>query len=447
MTQRTLIVGLGVTGLSCLRHLADSDDLIVADTRPRPPGLRQARAEHPQVDYRLGVREFEPRGLDRVVMSPGLSLQSPLAQNILASGVPMLSDIDLFCRAVDEPIYAVTGSNGKSTVATMAGHVLTRLNHRPGVGGNLGEAALDVIRPDCDCYVLELSSFQLERMQSYPYQAAAILNISADHLDRHGSLEAYVQAKQRIYHRAERVVSNRDDAATLPVRVGEGAETVTFGSDAAQAGHWGICERDGSGWLARGEEKVVEADRLPLIGAHNEANALAVLALVHGNGQGRKGTDLVALGEALLDYKGLPHRCERVAEIDGVTYVNDSKATNPGATQAALQSLGDRPGATVLIAGGDGKGTDFEPLGDAIARRVRRLVAFGQDGPAIVRAIGGRTRATYAQSLADAVRQAAKAAEPGDVVLLSPACASFDQFTDYQARGEAFRALVAELRP
>lgn len=447
MTQRTLIVGLGVTGLSCLRHLADSDDLTVADTRQRPPGLAQALAEHPDVDYRLGVRELDFRGLDRAVMSPGLSLQSPLAQSILASGLPMLSDIDLFCRAVDEPIYAVTGSNGKSTVATMVGHILSQLNHRPGVGGNLGEAALDVIRPDCDCYVLELSSFQLERMQTYPYQAAAVLNISADHLDHHGSLEAYARAKQRIYCRAERAVANRDDAATLPVRVAEGARIVTFGADEPKAGHWGTLRRGGVRWLARGQETVVETARLPLIGAHNEGNTLAALALVQGNGQGRNGADLAALGEAILDYRGLPHRCERVAEIDGVTYINDSKATNPGATLAALRSLGERPGTTVLIAGGDGKGADFEPLGAALAQGVRRLIAIGQDGPAIARAVGRRTSATCARSLAEAVAQAAKAAESGDVVLLSPACASLDQFRDYQARGEAFRALVAELRP
>lgn len=447
MTQRTLIVGLGVTGLSCLRRLAASDDLIVADTRRNPPCLGRALAEHPEVDYRLGACGLDFRGLDRVVISPGLSLQSPLAQRIIASGLPMLSDIDLFCRAVDEPIYAVTGTNGKSTVATMLGHALAKLNHRPGVGGNLGEPALDIIRPDCDCYVLELSSFQLERMQTYPYQAATILNISVDHLDHHGGLDAYTQAKQRIYCRAQRIVANRGDARTLPDQLGEQAELITFGGDEPGAGHWGVRDLGGLRWLAFGEDAVVEARRLPVIGAHNEGNALAALALLRGVGQGRNGAGLAALGETLLDYRGLPHRCELVAEVGGVTYINDSKATNPGATLAALSSLAERPGALVLIAGGDGKGAEFDLLGDAIAGngKVRRLVTLGRDGPAIARSVGRRTSATCVQGLADAVRQAAAAAQPGDAVLLSPACASFDSFRDYRARGDAFRALVGEL--
>ena len=447
MAQRTLIVGLGVTGLSCLRHLAGSDDLVVLDTRTEPPCLGQAMAEHPDLDYRLGTDEIELRRFDRVVMSPGLSLQSPLAQRILAADRPVLSDIDLFCRAVDEPIFAVTGTNGKSTVTTVVGHALAGLNHRPGVGGNLGDAALDLIRPDCDCYVLELSSFQLERMQTYPYQAATILNISADHLDQHGGMEDYRRAKLRIYRAAERTVANRDDPLTLPDDPRALERLVTFGADAPLAGHWGIRVKDGVRWLSRGEEGVLEAARLPLAGAHNEANFMAALALLHGGGELGVGPSLEALGEAVLGYKGLAHRCEVVSVVGGVTYVNDSKATNPGATQAALASLSARPGDITLIAGGVGKGADFGPLGDLIAKRVRRLIAVGQDGPAIAEAAGRRTQVVRSRCLADAVRLAAKEAEPGDTVLLSPACASFDHFRDFQDRGETFRALVGELTP
>ena len=443
MTQRTLIVGLGVTGLSCVKHLSVRDELTVLDTRKRPPGLAEARAQHPEIDYRLGACDIDFTHFDRVVLSPGLKLQSALGRRIQASGLPVLSDIDLFCRAVDEPIYAITGTNGKSTVTAWAAHALAQLNHCPGVGGNLGEAALDIIGADRDCYVLELSSFQLERMQTYPYRAATVLNVSADHLDHHASWAAYVAAKHRIYRQAERLVINRDDPLSAPDPDLPG-DAVSFGADAPGSGHWGIRASGGTRWLAQGGERVLEADRLPIAGGHNERNALAVLALISGseNGRGR-----AALGEALLGYQGLAHRCEVVGLVDGVTYVNDSKATNPGATLAALSSLSEASGGIVLIAGGAGKGAEFGALGQAIATRARCLVAMGQDGPAIARAAGRRIQVDRARCLADAFRQAAQRARPGDTVLLSPACASFDQFSDFQARGDAFRALVEELRP
>ena len=443
MTQRTLIVGLGVTGLSCVKHLAGRDELTVLDTREQPPGLAEAQARHPEVDYRLGACEIDFAPFDRVVLSPGLKLQSPLGRRIQASGLPVLSDIDLFCRAVDEPIYAITGTNGKSTVTAWVGHALAQLNHRPGVGGNLGEAALDIIGPDRDCYVLELSSFQLERMQTYPYRAATVLNISADHLDHHASLAAYAAAKRRIYRQAERLVVNRDDPLSQP-DPGASGSAVTFGADAPGPGQWGVRALAKQRWLAKGEQAVVEARRLPLAGGHNECNALAVLALING---GTNGGGLAALGESLLGYRGLAHRCEVVGVVDGVTYINDSKATNPGATLAALGSLSDGPGRIVLIAGGEGKGADFAALGQAIADRARCLIPMGQDGPAIAKAAGLGQRVGRSRPLAEAVRQAAKCARPGDKVLLSPACASFDQFSDFRARGEAFRTLVEELGP
>ena len=443
MTQRTLIVGLGVTGLSCVKHLAGRDELTVLDTRERPPGLAEARARHPEIDYRLGACDIDFAPFDRVVLSPGLKLQSALGRRIQASGLPVLSDIDLFCRAVDEPIYAITGTNGKSTVTAWVGHALAQLNHRPGVGGNLGDAALDIIGPDRDCYVLELSSFQLERMQTYPYRAATVLNVSADHLDHHASLEAYAAAKRRIYRRAERLVVNRDDPLGQPDRNAQGS-AVTFGADAPSPGQWGVRAVGKARWLAKGGEAVVEARRLSIAGGHNECNALAVLALING---GENGVGLAALGEAILGYRGLAHRCEVVGVVNGVTYINDSKATNPGATLAALSSLSGRPGGIVLIAGGEGKGADFAALGQAIAARARGLIAIGQDGPAIAKATGRRIPVGRTRRLAEAVRQAAKCAQPGDTVLLSPACASFDHFSDFQARGEAFRALVGELGP
>ena len=443
MTQRTLIVGLGVTGVSCVRHLAGRDELTVLDTREQPPGLAEARAEHPEIDYRLGACDIDFASFDRVVLSPGLKLRSALGRRIQASGLPVLSDIDLFCRAVDEPIYAITGTNGKSTVTAWVGHALAQLNHRPGVGGNLGEAALDIIGPDRDCYVLELSSFQLERMQTYPYRAATVLNVSVDHLDHHGSLAAYAAAKRRIYRQAERLIVNRDDPLSQP-EPRPGGSVITFGAGTPGTGQWGVRTLGRKRWLAKGGEAVIEARRLPIAGGHNECNALAVLALINGD---MNGSGLAALGESLLGYRGLAHRCEVVGVVGGVTYINDSKATNPGATVAALSSLSKGPGRIVLIAGGEGKGADFAALGQAIAARARCLIPIGQDGPAIAEAAGLGRRAGRPCHLAEAVRQAAKCTRPGDTVLLSPACASFDHFSDFRARGEAFRALVKELRP
>ncbi len=443
MTQRTLIVGLGVTGLSCIRHLSERDQLTVLDTREQPPGLAEARAQHPGIDYRLGVRDIDFAPFDRVILSPGLKLQSPLGRRIRASGLPVLSDIDLFCRAVDEPVYAITGTNGKSSVTAWTGHALAELNHRPGVGGNLGEAALDTIGPDRDCYVLELSSFQLERMQTYPYRAATVLNVSADHLDHHASLADYAAAKRRIYLRAERLVVNRDDPLSQP-DADAGGSAVTFGAGPPATGQWGVRAFGGERWLAKGGQAVVEARRLPLAGGHNESNALAVMALICGS---ENGGGLGALGESVLGYRGLAHRCEVVGVVDGVTYINDSKATNPGATLAALSSLSGGPGRIVLIAGGEGKGADFAALGQAIAACGCGLIPIGQDGSAIAGAAGLGVPGGRPRRLAEAVRQAALCARPGDAVLLSPACASFDHFSDFRARGEAFRALVKELRP
>ena len=442
--MRTAVVGLGVTGMSCLRHLAGKDELVAIDTRARPPALAGAAAAHPRVEFRLGARRFDPTGIDRVILSPGMASTHPLVRRILNCGLPVLSDIDLFLEAVEAPVYAVTGTNGKSTTASLAGHLLAAAGRHPGIGGNLGNAALDLIRKNRDCYVLELSSFQLERLAAPRFCTAAILNLSADHLDWHGSLASYAAAKQRIYQDTQRMVANRQDSRTLPAAPG-GAELVTFGSDEPAPGHWGIRRRDGARLLAWGELPVLEARQLPLAGSHNEQNVLAALALVLGAGVELEEFGVGGLAAALQGFSGLPHRCETVATVRGATYVNDSKATNPAATIAALRGLSRGPGSIVLIAGGEGKGADFGPLGDAIAQCARRIVVLGLDGPAIDRAVRGRVPVSRAPDMEAAVSRAAAEAQEGDTVLLSPACASFDLFEDFQARGEAFRAAVRGL--
>ena len=439
--MRTAVVGLGVTGMSCLRHLAGCDELVAVDTRVHPPGLAEAQAAYPAVEYRLGTPAFDPRGLDRAVLSPGIAAGSPMGREVLGSGLPVMSDIDLFFAAVREPVHAVTGTNGKSTVTSLVGHLLAAGGARPGVGGNLGLAALDAIGPDRDCYVLELSSFQLERMRTASLVSASILNVSGDHLDRHGSMDCYAAAKQRIYEGAVRAVANRGDALTFP-KSGNPGELITFGGDEPKPGHWGIRVRNGNRALACGRRTLLETSRLTLAGRHNEQNVLAALAIVHG---GEFRGDETGLEAALAGFSGLAHRCETVASIGAVTYVDDSKATNVGAAQAALSGLGGPPGSVVLIAGGDGKGADFTQLGDAMAECARHLVVLGADGPALERAVGERIPVSRAGDMGEAVRQAAAVAEPGDTVLLSPACASFDMFENFEARGLAFQAAVAEL--
>lgn len=439
--MRTAIIGLGVTGLSCVRHLAGRDRLVVVDSRERPPGLAEAMAAYPDVEYRVGVEAFAAAGFDRAILSPGIAPASSLGQQVLRSGLPISTDIDLFLAQVREPVFAVTGTNGKSTVTSLVGHLLAAAGSRPGVGGNLGLAALDLIGPDRDCYVLELSSFQLARVRGLRCRAATILNLSGDHLDWHGSMDCYAAAKQRIYAGAERAVANRHQTVTHPLAAGP-LELVTFGRDVPVPGHWGVRVQDGKRMLACGDRALVDARRLPFAGGHNEQNALAALAMVYGAGfAGQAG----ALEACVAGFSGLPHRCETVASIDTVTYVNDSKATNVGAAVAALSGLARAPGAIVLIAGGDGKGADFTELGDAIARHVRHLVVLGADGENIEQAVRARVPVSRAESLAEAVRLAAAAARAGDTVLLSPACASFDMFENFEARGASFRALVTEL--
>lgn len=435
--MRTAIIGMGVTGLSCLRYLARRDDLVALDTRADPPGAAAARRACPGAAFHFGdaACTADLGGVDRVIVSPGVSLDHALVRRAEAAGATVESDIDLFCQAAAAPIYAITGTNGKSTVTALVGHLLEALGRRPGVGGNLGEPALDLLGPDRGCYVLELSSFQLERMGRYPFRAAAVLNVTEDHLDRHGSLDAYAQSKRGIFAAAERGVANRQDPRTLPEI--EPADWVTFGLDAPPPGHWGLAMHAGERYLVRGNEPVVALSRLPLAGLHNAANVLAAFALVAD-----PAATPARLAAALDGFRGLVHRCRLVAERNGVRYVDDSKATNVGATLAALEGLGGESRRLVLIAGGDGKGADFSPLAEPVARAVSAVVLLGRDAPRLEQALAGHATLCRAADMAEAVTLAATLAGPGDTVLLSPACASLDMFSDYAARGAAFAAAV-----
>ncbi len=434
----TLVLGLGETGLSCARCLDRfGEPFEMADSRREPPGLAGFRARWPEVPVTLGP--LDPQRLKaarRIVVSPGISSKEPALAAAAQAGVECIGDIELFALLADAPVIAVTGSNGKSTVTTMVGALLAAAGSHVRTGGNLGPPALDLLsddEPPVDAYVLELSSFQLETTYSLRPAAAAVLNVSADHMDRYASLAEYAAAKGRIYNGAGAAVVNRDDAgaARLALRA---TRTIGFTAAPPIAGDFGIVTHAGEAWLAHGEQPLLPAAALPLAGGHNRLNALAALALVRA-----VGVDVARAAPALAEFTGLPHRTRLIAEAGGVRWYDDSKGTNPGATAAALDGM-DAP--VVLIAGGDGKGADFSPLRAPVERRARAVIVFGRDGERLAAALGDAVAIEHAADLEGAVARAGECAQSGDAVLLSPACASFDMFADYRARGEAFAAAV-----
>ena len=435
--RSALVVGLGKTGLSCVEHLrAMGVRVSVVDSRASPPGLHALRRAHPGVRARCGA--FDPgcfEGADLIVVSPGVSLREAPIAAAAARGTPVIGDIELFARAVDAPVVAVTGSNGKSTVASMVGEMARRAGRAVQVGANLGEPALSLLGRGAELYVLELSSFQLERTFSLSAAAAVVLNVAADHLDRHHGIEEYAQAKRRIYDRASVAVVNLGDARVRSM-VEPGPRRVAFSLEAPGEGEYGVAGAGADAWLAFGRERLMRSADLPLCSRHNVANALAALALGSS-----VGLPLPAMREALHTFRGLPHRCQLVAERDGIRWYNDSKATNVGAALAAIEGLASEAGL-VLIAGGEGKGADFSPLRPAVAAHVEAVVLLGQDAPRLQAALRGAAPLHRASDLEEAVERAGRLASPGGRVLFSPACASFDMFHDYQARGAAFARLA-----
>jgi len=429
---KVLVVGLGKTGLSCARYLsAHGYELAVTDSRAQPPGLETLRTELPDVALFLGG--FEERVFDlaeELVVSPGVSVKEPLVARALTRGIPVIGDIELFARAAEAPVIAITGSNGKSTVTSLVGAMAREAGRDVRVGGNLGTPALDLLRDvEPDCYVLELSSFQLETTYSLNPAVATVLNVSPDHMDRYGELADYAQAKERILRGDGVMVLNADDPAVAAMAE-PGRRCIYFTVGEPGDGNYGLRQIDGQTWLCKGEQELVEAGELLLRGRHNLANALAALALGESAGFG-----LDAMLSALRGFPGLAHRTQWVASIQGVEWYDDSKGTNVGATVAAVQGM---TGPVVLIAGGDGKGQDFSPLKPVLKEKARAVVLIGRDAPLIEQALGGAVPTVHAADMSAAVQQAAELAQPGDSVLLSPACASFDMFSGYEERGRVF---------
>jgi UDP-N-acetylmuramoylalanine--D-glutamate ligase len=443
-SAKTLVVGLGKTGLSCVRYLRGKGvDVAVTDSREDPPGLADMRAEMPDVPLFVGgFADAAFAAADRLLVSPGVPLTEPPVAAAMARGAEVIGDIELFAHAVQAPVVAITGSNGKSTVTSLLGEMARRAGVRAAVGGNLGRPALDLLDPTVELYILELSSFQLETTRSLKPRAATVLNVSADHMDRYPSVEVYAKTKARILRGAEVAVLNRDDPRVAAMG-GIAGRDLDFGLGRPKAeGGYGLLERDGMTWLARGETPLMPAAELGIAGCHNLANALAALAL-----GGECGLATSAMLDALRAFRGLPHRTVLIAERRGVRWFDDSKGTNPGATAAALSGLIDpqADARAVLIAGGDCKGADFTDLASEVVRTARAVVLIGRDAPRIDRALCGRVPVSHAADMEEAVRLADGLARPGDSVLLSPGCASFDMFENYEHRGRAFAAAVRGL--
>jgi UDP-N-acetylmuramoylalanine--D-glutamate ligase len=436
---RTLVVGLGATGLSCARFLARQGvEVAVTDSREQPPAVAAIRTELPDVALFLGGFDAEIFArAERIVVSPGVPLKHPLIADARRRGVEVVGDIELFARSVEAPVIGITGSNGKSTVTTLVGEMARQAGRQVRVGGNLGTPALDLVgEGEPQLYVLELSSFQLETVTSLHCLAATVLNISADHLDRYASFDEYARAKQRIYAGAQVQVINRDDVLAAALAV-QAAPRVSFGLSEPEGENFGIVDTGAGAWIARGSERWMPVAHLRIAGRHNLANALAALALGDAAALDRE-----AMLQVLREFQGLPHRTQWVAEHKGVAWYNDSKATNIGATLAAVQGF---DGPLVLIAGGQGKGADFADLAAGLDARVKAVVLIGEAAEEIARALGKRFPIRRAGSMREAVAVAAELAVAGDLVLLSPACASFDMFNNYQHRGEVFTQAVQEL--
>lgn len=442
--KRVLVLGLGETGLSALRWLhKQGARLSVADTRDNPPGIDVVKSELPAVKVHTGAFRHEVfADAELIVSSPGVSLNEPEIQAAIARGVQVLGDVELFAQYRDPnaKVIAITGANGKTTVTTLVGEMCKAAGLKTIVAGNIGLAVLDTLSMETpDVYVLELSSFQLETTSTLQIDAATMLNLSEDHMDRYATMQEYAIAKARIFYNAKLQVLNRDDAWNMMMARAKLIQ-VTFGlSEITNTDEYGLQQLDGETWLVEGNKELINLRDLKIVGLHNAANALAAVALCRGID-----IDYAPIIQTLYNFKGLPHRVEWIANIDEVDYYDDSKGTNVGATCAAIAGL---PQKVVLIAGGDGKGQDFNPLAASVAENARAVVLIGRDAPLIEKVLLNTNVPLYqAIDLPEAVNIAKKLAQIGDAVLLSPACASFDMFKNYVHRAEVFVNAVARLK-
>ncbi len=433
---KILVVGLGYTGISVARYLQKLGfKFAITDSRDRPPLMEDFMKSMPDTPvFTGGFDEAAFKVATHLVVSPGVALTEKSIVKAIANGAKVISDIDLFACSVTEPVVAITGSNGKSTVTTMLGEMVSSIGKKVGVGGNLGTPALDLLEQDAELYVLELSSFQLERTTVLNATAATVLNVSADHLDRHVDMIEYGQSKKNVFSGNGTMVINTDDLV-VDAMSETARMTITF-SIKKKADFW-LAHKNDTEYMMHQSQCLMPLSDLPLEGRHNAANALAAMAL------GKViGLDEQDMCRVLRKFKGLDHRMQRIAEIGGVTWVNDSKATNIGACIAALQGYDSK---VILIAGGDAKGADMNELAPIIKEKAKHVVLMGKDAALIKQSLDDSVPVYSAENMNQAVSLCAGIVKPGDCVLLSPACASLDQYKDYKDRGNQFSKAVLDL--
>ncbi|MGN1280811.1 MAG: UDP-N-acetylmuramoyl-L-alanine--D-glutamate ligase [Succinivibrio sp.] len=436
--KKIAVIGLGLSNMSVISYLLKHDlkQLTIFDTRLNPPRVGDLPVG---IDLRLGkldAKELEK--FDMVVISPGISIYDEAIASVIDKGVEVVGDIELFAREAKAPVIGITGSNGKSTVTSLTGYMANVAKLKVAVGANIGVPVFDILADDVDLYVLELSSFELETTRSLKLEAACILNVSEDHLDRyHGSIEEYAQAKRRIFMNAKTVVANRDDPRTYPKKEDEGKyRIVSFGADNRE---YGIETDSNSTYLTVNGKRIIDIKDMRIYGSHNYLNALACMALADAVGISQS-----SQVDAMKHFSGLPHRCQLVKNIKGVCFYNDSKATNVASTQAALSGLkAIHKKGIILLAGGLGKGQDFTPLKEYLGKEVKAVFCFGKDKQKILAL--SKEYCFDVETMEEGLKKAHEMALSGQAVLLSPACASFDQFKGFEHRGQVFVDLVAKL--
>ncbi|RLT91377.1 MAG: UDP-N-acetylmuramoyl-L-alanine--D-glutamate ligase [Ketobacter sp. GenoA1] len=439
--NKHVVIGLGKTGLSCVRFLKRLDcEVAVIDTRTEPPGRQELAQEFPTVQLYCGeLEQFDLSKAQELVVSPGIAISTPAIAKAIAAGVPCSGDVELFAKSVDAPVIAVTGSNGKSTVVSIIGKALEALGYNVCVAGNIGLPVLDALSTalDVDVWVLELSSFQLETTHSLRAKIAVNLNVTEDHMDRYDSLEDYAMAKQRIFEGCEAAVYWLSDHRTKPIQAVP--TLLPFGGDTQAHGRFYVDDSGTETCVMDGTKAVLTDAELHVRGAHNLLNVAACLAVI-AEFSGDRYSDALP---AIKAFPGLPHRCQWVADVDGVAWFNDSKGTNVGSSVAAIRGLAENiKGRLFLLAGGEGKDADFQPLATAIEEKVDQVVVFGRDAQEIADAVAGAKPVEKMENMKAAVEWIKGRAKVGDVVLFSPACASFDQFKNYEDRGHQFMTAV-----
>lgn len=433
-----MIVGLGKTGISCARYFTQHRiPFAVMDSNPAPAALKELRAIAPEAPF-MTMDSDQLLRAKEIVLSPGVPRASSEIQRAIRAGISITGDVAIFAELAEAPVVAITGSNGKSTVTALLGEMARHCGVDAGIGGNIGVPCLDLLAGNHELYVIEVSSYQLETAVNLRCEVAVVLNLSPDHMDRYPDLQSYYATKANIYHSAECAVVNRD--LNFDFDLSSARRVIGFGSGRPLAeDEFGIVTDGSVEALYRGSEKLIAVDEIRLRGAHNHMNALAALAIGYS-----LDWDSEPMLQTLREFPGLPHRCEWVANISGVDYINDSKATNTGSTLAAVDGLARDDKNIILILGGIGKDADFSVLSDAVSRHVKAVYLYGRDRYTIADQLGAGAPLRIFETLEQTVAAIREAASKGDLVLLSPGCASQDQFANFEARGDAFKAMVMQ---